>query len=381
LKISFDAQLLLKGHKTGIGWCAENILLNLRHEVKSSYSLNFFTLGYDKQRLRNIEKYKERGYELRKCSWFHDVVFKLLSEFFQIPYALFFGHDADITLFFNYIVPAGVKGKKVVMVHDMAYKAYPETVRERTRFMLNKSLQKSCKRADKIITVSEFSKLEIIKYLGIDENKIVIMPNGVDLSIFHPNFSEKDICRVTEKYGIPREYLLFLGTIEPRKNLERLIRAYALLKAEMPDVPKLVLAGGKGWLYESIFETVKVLNMESDIIFTGYVNEEDSPILINGAKIFLFPSLYEGFGMPPLEAMACGTPVIVSNVASLPEVVGDAALHVDPYSIDSIKDGIKDLIEDEKKRNELSASGIERAKQFTWDKSAEIVRKVFEDLR
>lgn len=120
--------------------------------------------------------------------------------------------------------------------------------------------------------------------------------------------------------------------------------------------------------------------MESDIIFTGYVNEEDSPILINGAKIFLFPSLYEGFGMPPLEAMACGIPVIASNAASLLEVVGDAAILVDPFSIDSIKEGMKHLLEDENKRNELSFKGMERAKQFTWDKSAEIIRKVFEEL-
>lgn len=380
MKISFDAQLLLKGQKTGIGWCAENILLNLRHELNSFYSLNLFTLGYDKQRLNSFEKYKKLGYELRKCSWFNDVIYKLLSEFFHIPYSLFFGHNADMTLFFNYIVPAGVKGKKVVIVYDMAYKAYPETVRKRTRFMLNKSLRKSCNRADKIITISKFSKQEIIKYLGVDENKIVIMPIGVDLSIFHPNYSEKDICQITEKYKIPREYLLFLGTIEPRKNLERLIRAYALLKAEIPNVPKLVLAGGKGWLYENIFKTVRILNMESDIIFTGYVNEEDSPILINGAKIFLFPSLYEGFGMPPLEAMACGIPVIASNAASLLEVVGDAAILVDPFSIDSIKEGMKHLLEDENKRNELSFKGMERAKQFTWDKSAEIIRKVFEEL-
>lgn len=380
MKISFDVQLLLKGEKTGIGWCAENILHNLKLDTKNTYQLNCFTLGYKKQKIINVDKYVEMGYKIKKCSWFNDVIYKILSTFFYLPYSLFFGHDTDITLFFNYIVPAGVKGKKIVIVHDMAYKVYPETVRDRTRFMLNKSLRKSCKRADKIITVSQFSKQEIIKYLGVEKSKIVVMPNGVDLSVFHPNYSEQDICRVTQKYGIPREYLLYLGTIEPRKNLERLIQAYAQLKSEIPTAPKLVIAGGNGWLYESIYETVKIMSIESDVIFTGYINQEDLPILIKGAKIFLFPSLYEGFGMPPIEAMACGTPVIVSNAASLPEVVGDAAFFVDPFSADSIKESLKQLLYDEKKRFELSARGIERARQFTWDKSAEIIRKVCEEL-
>ncbi|NLL68051.1 MAG: glycosyltransferase family 4 protein [Clostridiaceae bacterium] len=381
MKISFDVQLLMNGEKTGIGWCADNILRNVPHTQGNMYQLNCFSLRCNKEQLQNIEVYSQWGYYIKKCPWFYNTIYRLLSVFFYIPYQLFFGDDSDITMFFNYIVPPGVKGKKVVMIYDMVYKVYPETMRKRTLYMLNKSLIKSCNRADKIITISEFSKQEIIKCLGIEKDKIVVMPVGVDTSIYHPYYKEEEICNVTEKYKLPREYMLYLGTLEPRKNLERLIQAYSLLKKEIPCVPKLVMAGGKGWMYEGIFETVKALQIEKDIIFTGYIKPEDSPILMRGAKMFLFPSLYEGFGMPPLEAMACGTPVLVSNAASLPEVVGDAGLQVDPFSIDDIKNGIKLLIEDENKRSELSLKGIERAKLFTWDKSVEIVQKVFEEIQ
>lgn len=380
LKLSFDAQLLIKGEKTGIGWCAENVLLMLPKYKENVYQLNCFSLGYAKKKLENIEKYSKLGYNIKKCKWFHDVLYRIIWNIIYIPYSLFFGNDSDITVFFNYVIPPGVKGKKVVFVYDMVYKAFPETVRKKTRNLLNIALKKSCNRAEHIITISKFSKEEIIKHLNLSEEKISIMPCGVDLSLYHPGYSEEEIKRAIDKYNIPREYLLYLGTLEPRKNIDRLIQAYAQLKKESSRTPKLVLAGRKGWKYESIFEKVKALKMEEDIIFTGYVNVEDSPILLKGAKAFLFLSIYEGFGMPPLEAMACGTPVIVSNVSSLPEVVGDAGVLVDPFSINSIKEGMKYLIDDEKKRNELSARGIERAKQFTWDKSVRIVQKVFERL-
>jgi len=380
LKIAFDAQLLLKGEKTGIGWCAENILKKMAQYSEYEYQLNCFTLGYHSEQLENVEKYSQLGYQLKKCTWFHDVIYRMMWSFFSVPYSIFFGKRADITVFFNYVIPPGVKGKKVTFIYDMAYKAHPETVRRKTRGLLNIALAKSCKRADHIITISEFSKSEIIKYLDLPEEKISIMPCGVDTSLYHPNYSEEDINAVTKKYGVQGEYLLYLGTLEPRKNIERLIQAFELLKKESPNIPKLIMAGRKGWMYESIFDTVKSMQLENDIIFTGYIEAKDAPILIKGAKIFLFPSIYEGFGMPPLEAMACGTPVLVSNVSSLPEVVGDAGIQVDPFSVNSIKEGIELLIMDEQKRIELSQRGLERAKEFTWDRAAEILNGMFQSL-
>ncbi len=381
LKIAFDVQLLMKGEKTGIGWCTENLLKNMAQYDGFVYQLNCFTLGYNSEQLQNVEKYMSLGFKIKKCTWFHDVFYRMMWSFFPVPYSLFFGKNTDITMFFNYLIPPGVRGKKIAIIYDMTYKTYPETVRNRTRHLLNLALEKSCQRADHIITISEFSKKEIMKYLGIPKDKITVMPCGVDFSIYHPNYSVDEVNKVVEKYNIDSPYILYLGTLEPRKNIERLIQAYGKLSEEKKNLPKLVLAGRKGWMYESIFKTVKTLNLEEKIIFTGYVDEKDAPILMKGAEIFLFPSIYEGFGMPPLEAMACGTPVLVSNVSSLPEVVGDAGIQVNPFSIESIKNGMEYLINNKEKRLELSLRGIQKSKAFTWDVSAQILRKVFNGLK
>lgn len=380
MKIAFDAQLLMKGEKTGIGWCAENILLQMPKNKKNTYHLNCFTLGYTKEQYEKISKYTNIDYKINKCTWFHDVAYRIIWSFFSVPYSLFFRQKVDITFFFNFVIPPGVKGKKITIIHDMAYKAYPETVRKKTKQMLDISLQKSCDRADKIITVSEFSKQEIIKYLNIDKDKIIVMPNGVNSDLYHPNYSSTDIENVKKKYKITKEYIFYLGTLEPRKNIDRLIQAYSELKNELEDLPVLVLAGRKGWMYDSIFETVINLGLEKDVIFTGYVESIDAPILLKGAEVFIFPSLYEGFGMPPLEAMACGTPVIVSNCSSLPEVVGDAGLYIDPNSINSIKVVLGKLINNKDIQTDLSYKGIERAKNYSWSKAGEIIQSVFEEI-
>lgn len=379
LKIALDAQLLLADEKTGIGWCAENILTRIP-QIQDNLSLNCFTLGYNDERLYNIMKYKKQGYNIESCSWFHGILYRMISSILPIPYSLFFNKKMDITVFFSYIIPPFVNGRKVVFVYDMAYKTYPETVRKRTREILNIALRKSCKRADKIITISEFSKAEIIRYLNIEENKIIVMPCGVDFSKFHNNYSSDIVKTVKDKYHIKRDYLLYLGTLEPRKNIIRLILAYSLLKESVIDIPLLVIAGKKGWMYDEIFKVVRDYGLENDVIFTGYLETEEAPIIMNGAHAFLFPSIYEGFGLPPLEAMACGTPVLVSDAASLPEVVGDAGMVVNPNSVESIKQGIEILLRDNDLRDDLIKKGLERVKQFTWDKSVEILLDVMHDL-
>lgn len=361
MKIAFDSQLFLKGNKTGIAWCADNVIREMAKLPEYECQCDFFALGHDEKQIDNVRVYEKLGVKLNPCKWFNNVIYKLIWPIIPIPYSWFFGKDRDVTIFFNFIVPPGVKGKKVAVVHDMAYKACPETVNTKTRKWLELTLKKSCDRADLIVTVSEFSKKEIIKYLGVPEEKIIVMPNGVDLDLYHPNYPEEEVSRCKEKYHIDREYFLYLGTLEPRKNLVNLVKAYGLLKDELKEnAPKLVLAGGKGWYYESIFETVEELGLKQDVIFTGYVPEEDVPLLMNGAKAFVFPSLYEGFGMPPLEAMACGTPVIVSNTTSLPEVVGDAGVLVDPEDVEGIAKKLKSIEYSTVKK------GILRSKQYAW---------------
>lgn len=380
VEVVFDAQLLLDNQKTGIGWTADNLMKSLVKYDDCQYSMNYFTVRRTSQELDNLITYKNLGIHPKPCKWFYDVLYKMIWNFIPIPYSLFFGRSAKITQFFNYYIPPGVKGKKVTIVYDMVYMSFPETVNKRTQLMLDLSLKKSCDRADKIITISEFSKQEIIKYLNIEPSKIVVMPCGVDLDIYHPNYTKKDIDGVKAKYKIDSDYILYLGTLEPRKNIERLIKAYAKISEQNNDIPKMVLAGRKGWMYDSIFQLVSSLKLEEKIIFTGYVDACDAPILIKGAKLFTFPSLYEGFGMPPLEAMACGTPVVASNVASLPEVVGDAGILVDPYDIEDMSNAILSIVQSDSIAQNLSIKGIKRAKQFRWDHSANILHDVYLEL-
>lgn len=380
MKLAFDGQFFLKGNKTGVAWSAENVMLNIGRHKDVDKQINFFGLGYSPEQKSNAEKYIAYNYDVRCCRWFHDVVYRMIWNYVPLPYSAFFGKDADVSVFFNFIVPPGVKGKTLAIVHDMAYMAYPETVRKRTRRFLESSMEKSCKRADHIITISKFSKREIMKYIPIKEDRISVVFHGVDFDRFHSNYGEKEIEQTKKKYSINGKYILYLGTIEPRKNIKRLIESYALLKQEKKDQPQLILAGGKGWLCDEIYESVSRLHLEDCVKFLGYVPDEVAPKLLCGAEMFVFPSLYEGFGLPVLEAMACGVPVVAADAASLPEVAQNAAVLVDPMDIQCMKEGMAVLLENESMRNKLREAGMEHVKQFTWEKTASRYIEICEEL-
>lgn len=380
MKIAFDALPLVSERITGIGWCEAgqtNAMARLYPE--NEYVYNFFSQKGDTQKSERIKQFLDTGIKTNTAD-FSGYLYRLISNFIPLPYCKFFGSDCDITHFFNYIVPPKVKGKSVVTVHDMVYKAFPETVRARTKYMLDTGLKKSMKRADIIVTDSEFSKTEIIKYFPQYQDKIRVVPCGVDLNKFHPCNDTDKIERVKRDFETGEEYFLYLGTIEPRKNLERLIEAYAEFVKNTDNPPNLVLAGGKGWLYDSIYAKAEKLGIEKHVIFTKYIPSEDINALMCGAVAFVFPSIYEGFGMPPLEAMACGVPVLTSGEASLPEVTGDSAVIVDAYSVNSIAEGLERIYSDRNLRERLSREGSERAEKFTWEKSAEILYKVYREL-
>ncbi|WP_434309598.1 glycosyltransferase family 4 protein [Hominifimenecus sp. rT4P-3] len=381
MKIAFESQLLMEAEKTGIGWVADGILRELKSlDTKDQLQLNYFKLrNHSAGRPPGIEEYVNLGFQ-DVCARFSFSLYKMMWNIFPIPYSWFFGKDSDVTFFFNYYIPPGVKGKRVTIFHDMAYKVFPETVRSRTKMMLEANMVKACKRADAILTVSEFTKQEVIKYLNVDPKKITVMPLGIRRERFHCGYSEEQVAAAKEKYHLPSDYLLYLGTLEPRKNIVRLIEAYGSLKQKRSDIPPLILVGRKGWLYDSIFEKIQALHLEDCVWSTGYADSQDVPLLLKGAMAFVFPSVYEGFGMPPLEAMACGTPVLTSNVSSMPEVAGDCAVLVDPFSVESIEEGLQKLIDDPEFRQELSRKGIQRAETFTWTRTANIVLDVFQRL-
>ncbi|MBP5378971.1 MAG: glycosyltransferase family 4 protein [Ruminococcus sp.] len=381
MRITFDAVPICSEKMTGIGWCELGQTQALAQLFPGNeYEYSFFTSG-EEERVKRVKQLAGKDIRLN-TSGFSGFVYRAVSTFLPVPYSFFFGRKSDITHFFNYIVPPFVHGKKVVTVHDMVYKTFPETVRGRTKYMLDVGLKRSIRRADLIVTDSEFSRKEIIKYFPKCESKIRVVPCGVDLERFHPCTEPQRIPEVKNSLEIEGDYFLYVGTIEPRKNLERLISAYAAFAKKVGEnAPKLVLAGGKGWLDKGIYSRVEKLGMEKNIIFTKYVPSEDMNPLMCGAIAFVFPSLYEGFGMPPLEAMACGVPVLASGEASLPEVTGDCAVICDAYDVKSIAKGLYRLYSDEKLREELSCRGLERAQGFTWERSANMLRDVYRELK
>ncbi len=379
MEIAFDALPLL-GKMTGIGYCEAGQIRALAKLCPHyRFVLQYFYTHGRESREAQLAPYLSDNLQTSSafCSAYG---YRLLSSFIPVPYKWFFGRSARITHFFNYIVPPGVHGKTVVTIHDMVYRTYPETVRGRTKHMLDLGLVRSMERADRIVTDSEFSRKEIIRYYPRFQGKIRVVPCGVDTERFHPEEDPGKLAKVKKTYGIGETYFLYLGTLEPRKNLERLIHAYGKFAKSCADPPQLVLAGGKGWLYDGIFATVQGLGLEKQVIFTQYVASEDMCALMSGALAFTFPSLYEGFGMPPLEAMACGTPVLVSDAASLPEVTGDSAVIVKAEDTDSIAAGLHRLYADADLRRCLKSEGIARAKQFSWERSARLLLEVYAEL-
>lgn len=377
MKLAFDGGLLLRKEKAGIAWSAHNLILELL-----KYPQNECTIRCFRSRGKSLlEEYEKAGCRIEYCRWMSSFLSKLLWTVFPVPYRLYFKSDADIVQFFNFTIPPGVKGKRAVFIHDMAYKSCPGTVRKKTRLWLEFQMKQTCRRADCILTVSEFSRQEIIRYLSVPKSRVFVVPNAVDHTAYHTRYSDCQIQKALRRYGIAREYFLYLGTIEPRKNLERLIGAYAKLCRRRKQVPMLVLAGKKGWLCEPIYRCVIRYGLEQKVLFTGYVSQEDSPLLMCGAKAFVFPSLYEGFGMPPLEAMACGTPVITSNTTALAEVAGNACATVDPLRMDEISRAMEKILDDGGYRETLRKAGIQRASEYTWAKSAALLMDVYQKCR
>jgi glycosyltransferase involved in cell wall biosynthesis len=241
-------------------------------------------------------------------------------------------------------------------------------------------MRKTIKRADIIVTDSEFSKEEILKYYNCPIDKIKVIHPGIDLKTYHAGINPEEIRRVCDRYNIKGQYILYLGTLEPRKNIERLIEAYAKMRDGRTKYPTLLLAGKKGWRFDEIFHRIKDLGLQNQVIFIGYVSDRDKPGLLAGAKFLCFPSLYEGFGLPPLEAMACGTPALVSCTASLPEIVGDAALLVDPCSVESIAQAMEQLCYNTASWEDLREKGLKQVRRFDLEKSSESLYSLYESL-
>ena len=265
----------------------------------------------------------------------------------------------------------GRTGKYVVTIYDVIPLILPETFTPRHRTIVRCALARVRREAERVIVPSHATKRDVVRHVGLPEDRVVVTPGGCEPR-FRPVHSEGALRRVAARYGLPSRYVLAVGTLEPRKNLTALLEAFARLRRGRAIDPslRLVLAGARGWLDEPIFRTVRALGLERAVHFPGFIDDDDLPAVYSGAALFVFPSLYEGFGLPPLEAMACGVPVVTSNVSSMPEVAGDAAVLVDPRDVDGLASAIARVSGDEALRASLRAAGIARARQFSWETTA-----------
>ena len=269
----------------------------------------------------------------------------------------------------------------VVSIHDLSFEHLPETFKRRSRTQLRLTVRHSARRATRILSLSEHTRRDIIETYRIDAEKVSAIPLAA-AEHFGPVNDNRELQRVRHNYGIAGDYILCVGSIQPRKNLARLIRAYALLRGNCSaaKLPKLVLVGKCAWLYDETLRTLEKAGVKDTVVVTGYVPESDLPALYSGALCFVYPSYFEGFGLPPLEAMKCGAPVIVGDRTSLPEVVGDAALSVDPFDIEAIAAAITRLVNNSALRHELSVRGQERARLFSWQHTARETLKVYTEV-
>lgn len=264
------------------------------------------------------------------------------------------------------VVPLLTSCPSVVTVHDLAFLRFPERFRPARRRYLALLARASVRRAAHVLTVSEFTRREVIDLLGVPAGKVTATPNGRDERL--GPLPAEAVAGFRAAHKLPETFMLFLATLEPRKNLLTLLRAYAAARdtLRMP----LIVAGGKGWMYEPIFKLVEELDLRDHVRFAGFVPPDELGLWYNAATAFVYPSLYEGFGLPPLEALQCGTPVITSNVTSLPEVVGDAAITVDPTDVTALADALVRVATEPGLRDELRERGPRQAAKFSWERTA-----------
>jgi glycosyltransferase involved in cell wall biosynthesis len=305
-----------------------------------------------------------------------------------IPVEWFAG-PLDIFHSTDFVLPPVRQARTILTIHDLAFMRLPQCAEAGLRAYLNKVVPRSIERADRVLADSQSTKSDLIELLGVSPDKIEVVYAGVERR-FRPMEGEVALQRAKKRYGLDFPFILSLGTLEPRKNFTGLIEAYALMRGRRAGFHtcqgigdrglKLVIAGGKGWLYDGVFARVKELGLVGKVIFPGFVADEDLPALYNLAELFVFPSLYEGFGLPPLEAMACGTPVVTSDRPSLPEVVGEAGLMVEATHSEGLAEAMERVLTDENLRREMREKGLKQAERFTWEAAAGKLLDVYRRL-
>lgn len=307
-------------------------------------------------------------------------IIRVLKEQFLIP-SLLKKYEIDVYHCLDHVIPIFRSVKHaVVTVHDLSSVNQYEMHSWGNRIYFPNFLGASINKSEKVVCVSEQTMKDVMRTFGVEKQRVAVIYHGIDQPWSSvQSFGNSETRETLARYGIDTEYFLFVGTLEPRKNILTLIRSFNELNDLKRDY-KLVITGKKGWYYSRIFDLVKELALEDLVIFTGYVPDEELLELYQNAKLFIYPSYYEGFGFPPLEAMACGTPTIVSDTPALAEVVGDSALKVKPDNVLELKQAITTIIMNPGLESELARKGRDRSKRFRWRKSAQEMINLYESL-
>ena len=277
------------------------------------------------------------------------------------------------------IAPFVFPSRIVVTVHDTLHEHYPDFYTPSALRQLRLLMPITMRRATAVLTDSEFCKREIVQLYRVPPEKVTAVPLAAD-PMFRRIHDETRIAAVRARYGTGERFVLFTGSLKPTKNLKAVVEAYVRLRRAAAMQHRLVLVGDKAWVLDDIFATARASGYADEIIFTGHVADEDLVALYNAADLFVHPSLFEGFGLPPLEAMACGTPVVTANTSAIPEVVGDAALMVDPHDVEALASAIAMVLDDGALRARLSVQGLERAASFSWEATARTIAGVYRDV-
>ena len=370
MRIGVNTRILLKGKMEGMPVFTAEVLKRMVTAHPEHEFFFFFDRPYDQsfvfaKNVTPIEIFPQARHPFLFIWWFEWSLVRTLKK-----------HKIDIFLSPDNFCSLRTEVPTLLVVHDIAYKHFPDQVTGIHKWYYNRFMPQFIEKAEQIVTVSNFTKKDIVEKMSVLPEKIAVACNGCNEK-FKP-ISQNEKIQIREKFteGIP--YFLFVGLIHPRKNVHRLIRAFSKFKEETGAREKLVLVGRKGWMTEEVKTALENSNYKKDVIFTGFVEHEELPKLIAAAEALMYVSLFEGFGIPILEAFHCETPVVTSNTSSMPEVGGDAALYADPESIDSIAEQMKLLYENPKLKDELVKKGKVQRTKFSWEKASKVVYEQIE---
>ncbi len=374
MTIGFDASRANKQAKTGTEWYSYNLLLELaKIDQKNRYFL------YTPDKLKNKLKYLPDNFEEKVLNWPPKYLWTMIRLSMEMAIK-----PPDILFVPAHIIPLVAPNNTITTIMDVGFLRRPEIYPQKELKYHRFGLRQALKKAKKILTISEFSKKEMVELCQINPDIIKVIHLGFDSGVFKPINDINTIRRVLGKYNINSQnpFFLYVGRLEEKKNIPGLIKAFAKFKKENPNLNhKLVLAGTPGHNYDEIKRLIMEYNIEKDIIETGWVAEQDLPYLFNASFAFVFPSFYEGFGIPLLEAMSCDTPILTSRTASIPEVAANAALYFNPVDISDIKNKMVQMVKNNNQRNKIIEQGRLRVKNFSWEKCARETLEEIEKLK